>query len=97
LVIEKVLSCTSSGFSFFERARSARSFMVRWISEDVFLVGIFHYGTSSPQSSATAMPMFDLLVKDDVGSIERSVQRREARRPATAAFTKKGMNVSFVS
>ena len=29
LVIEKVLSCTSSGFSFLVRARSARSLMAR--------------------------------------------------------------------
>ena len=73
LVIENVLSCTSSGFSFFDRARSARSFMARAMPRKFFSSAFLITGTISPQSSATAMPMLHFLVQHDVRAVHRGV------------------------
>ncbi len=55
-VIVKVPPCTSSGFSRFERARSATSAMARLRPSRFFSSAFLTTGTISPSSSATAMP-----------------------------------------
>ena len=56
LVIVNVPPCTSSGFSFFERARAARSSIARLSPSRFFSSAFLMTGTISPWSSATAMP-----------------------------------------
>ena len=57
LVMENVPPCTSSGLSWRERARVARSTMERCSPSTFFSSASRITGTISPFSSATAIPM----------------------------------------
>ena len=57
-VIENVAPWTSSGFSFFERARVARSLIERATPTRFIVSAPFTTGTISPSSYETAIPMF---------------------------------------
>ena len=96
LVMEKVLSCTSSGFNFFERARSARSFIARWMPSRFFSSAFFTTGTIRPHSRATAMPILMSLWMTRFVPSSEAFSVGNARKPSTAAFTKKGIKVSLV-
>ena len=58
LVMVNVPPCTSSGFSFFARARSATSAIARDKPRMFFSSASLTTGTISPPSRATAMPRF---------------------------------------
>jgi len=94
--MEKVLSCTSSGFSFFERARSARSFMLRWMPRIFFSSALFTTAQAGPSRGRTAMRR-DLLVQDDVGSVERGVQCGVCAQSRDGGLHEEGIKVSLVS
>src|SRR5580704_13963670 len=92
----KVPSATSSGLSFFARALSARSFMVRAMPRKFFSSAFLITGTIRPQSSATAMPMLHSLCRMMLVPSTEAFTVGKARRASTAARTKKGMKVSLV-
>ena len=96
LVMEKVLSATSSGLSFFARARSARSFMARAIPRKFFSSAFLITGTIRPQSSATAIPILHSWCNTMFVPSTEAFTVGNARSPSTAARTKKGMKVSLV-
>ena len=60
-VTVKVPPWISSGFSFLERARSARSCVARASPRIDFSSAFLMTGTINPQSSATAMPRWTSL------------------------------------
>ncbi len=71
--------------------------MLRWMPRMFFSSAFFTTGTSRPQSSATAMPMLISLCRMTFVPSSEAFSVGNERSPATAAFTKKGMNVSLVS
>ena len=95
-VIENVPSCTSSGLSFFARARSARSLMPRARPRKFFSSEFFSTGTINPQSSATAMPTLISRCRTIVVPSADALTVGKARSPSTQARTKNGMYVSLV-
>ena len=71
--------------------------MLRWMPRMFFSSAFFTTGTSRPQSSATAIPTLISLCKITLLPSSEAFSVGNARSPATAAFTKNGMNVSLVS
>jgi hypothetical protein len=76
LVMENVPPCTSSGFSWRERARVERSTMERCSPTTFFSSALRITGTISPFLQRHRDPDIDFVVIDDVGAFDGSVQDR---------------------
>ena len=89
LVIVNVPPCTSSGLSFFDRARVGQVVDRAAQAEQVLLVGIPDHRHDQAVVERDGDPEVDVLLVDDVVAVDRGVDDRElpaGRRRSTFAM-----------
>ena len=77
LVIVNVPPCTSSGLSFFERARAGEIVDRAAEPEQVLLVGVANHRDDQAILERDGDPEVDVFLVDDVLAVDRGVDDRE--------------------